>query len=393
MWKSPRKLSWRFSKMTETLGLYIHVPFCKSRCQYCGFYAVTKGDMGRYVDAAAAEMARFAPSFRDRRADTLYLGGGTPSALPKEELSRLMAAVRAHFSIAPDAEITMEMNPSDMTEEYLTAVRDAGVNRLSIGVESHDDRLLSAIGRRHTAKEAEQAVKRAYRLGFHNISIDLMYDLPRQRPEDFEASLLWAMHLPITHLSVYSLIIEEGTPFAFQHARGRLPRPTEEESWAMYQAMCRIPPHYGMKRYEISSFARKGKESRHNEKYWRLDDYLGIGPGAASRIGRVRRTNEGNLSAWEKSLFSGEDVPGEVLHLTEAEDMEEYCFLHLRMVEGIDREAFRKRYGGDLERWYEKELAWLRENRLLSDDGRRVAMTGRGEALGNVVFEKFLRSL
>ena len=273
--------------MTDTLGLYLHIPYCRSRCAYCGFYSNAQLPPDAFVEALLAEMKQKSPRFR-QTVDTVYLGGGTPSALTGDQLGRLFAGVRAFFRVADDAEITMEMNPCDMTEAYLAAARSFGVNRLSVGVQSRDDRLLRAIGRRHTASEAERAVKRAYRMGFHNISVDLMYELPGQSPRDFERTLLWAVHLPVQHLSVYSLILEEGTLLAQRAEQGRLPRPTEGESWAMYQAMCRIPPHYGFARYEISSFARPGFASRHNTKYWRLDEYLGLGPAACSRIGRER---------------------------------------------------------------------------------------------------------
>lgn len=203
--------------------------------------------------------------FEDRLCDTVYLGGGTPSSLSEAQLTRLMKTLSQHFRISDTAEITMEMNPCDMSEDYLKNAMRAGVNRISIGVQEKHDHLLSAIGRRHTAKEAETAVKRAYRMGFHNLSLDLMYELPGQTVKDFEASLRWAVHLPVNHMSIYSLILEDGTRMAQLAERGQLARPGEEESWAMYQAMCRILPGYGFERYEISSFARKGCRSRHNQ--------------------------------------------------------------------------------------------------------------------------------
>ena len=377
--------------MTDTLGLYLHIPYCRSRCAYCGFYSNAQIPPDAFVEALLAEMRQKSPRFR-QTVDTVYLGGGTPSVLTADQLGRLFTGVRAFFRVADDAEITMEMNPCDMTEAYLAAARSFGVNRLSVGVQSRDDRLLRAIGRRHTASEAERAVKRAYRMGFHNISVDLMYELPGQSPRDFERTLLWAVHLPVQHLSVYSLILEEGTLLAQRAEQGRLPRPTEEESWAMYQAMCRIPPHYGFTRYEISSFARPGFASRHNTKYWRLDEYLGLGPAACSRIGRERWQVLPGTRRYIRELLAGREAPMERTVLSEAEEMEEYCFLHLRQRGGIPREDFVRRYGAPVERWYEEALNTLKKENLLAEADGHIFLTYRGAALGNTVFEAFLRS-
>ena len=232
-----------------SLGLYIHIPFCRSRCDYCGFYSIGRKPTDRYMDALTKEMDLKSQDFEDRLCDTVYLGGGTPSSLSEAQLTRLMKTLSQHFRISDTAEITMEMNPCDMSEDYLKNAMRAGVNRISIGVQEKHDHLLSAIGRRHTAKEAETAVKRAYRMGFHNLSLDLMYELPGQTVKDFEASLRWAVHLPVNHMSIYSLILEDGTRMAQLAERGQLARPSEEESWAMYQAMCRILPAYGFERF------------------------------------------------------------------------------------------------------------------------------------------------
>ncbi len=376
--------------MTD-LGIYIHIPFCRSRCDYCGFYSIGRKPSDRFVQAMVKEIEIKAPTFADRTVDTVYLGGGTPSSLSEAQLAEIFSSLRANFSISRDAEITMEMNPCDMSDSYLSNARALGVNRLSVGVQSHDDRLLRAIGRLHTAKEAERAVKRAYRLGFHNISVDLMYELPGQSVSDFEKSICWALHLPVNHMSIYSLILEEGTRMAQLAEKGCLPRPTEEESWAMYQAMCRLLPHYGLERYEISSFARKGYRSRHNQKYWELADYLGLGPAACSRIGRERRENLPGVRLYEKELLSGNLPHEEIEKLSEADEMEEYCFLHLRMKEGIPLADFQKRYGKDIRHWYGKVIDNLLAKKLLREQDGALSLTYRGTALGNYVFGEFLR--
>lgn len=376
--------------MTDTLGLYVHIPFCRSRCLYCGFYSNAGRVPDSYIEALLREIEQ-SRAYAHMDVDTVYLGGGTPSVLSNVQLARLMEGVRAVFSVTEDAEITMEMNPCDMTEDYLRHAGTLGINRLSVGVEAMDDGLLRTIGRRHTALEAEQAVRRAFRAGFQNISIDLMCELPGQSVKAFECALYKAVHWPITHLSVYSLILEEGTRFFQLAAAGKLPRPTEEESWAMYQAMCRILPHYGFRRYEISSFARKGYESRHNQKYWYLSPYIGFGPSACSRVGRRRWQVLPGTRRYIKTLLSGGATPMEETCLTEAEDMEEYCFLHLRMRSGIARTDFEARYGAPIERWYGAELERLRKEGLLVEKNGHIGMTARGAALGNIVFEAFLR--
>lgn len=376
--------------MTDTLGLYLHIPYCRARCRYCGFYSISAMPGDRFIEAMLREMEQYSQAFGEKACDTVYFGGGTPSALSAAQLGALMEGVRRYFHVTDTAEITMEMNPCDMTDAYLAAARQMGINRLSVGVQARQDHLLRAIGRLHSAAEAASAIRRAFRAGFHNISMDLMYELPGQSAADFEASLLWAMHLPITHMSIYSLILEEGTPFARLAEKGRLPRPTEAESWAMYQAMCRVPGHYGFSRYEISSFARPGFASRHNEKYWRLDPYLGMGPAACSRIGRERWKNVPGTKQYIQELMAGRSAPIEKEALTEAEEMEEYCFLHLRMASGIPLADFERRYGHPLTARYAEPVKRLLAEKLLVLEEGSLRLTRRGMAVGNLVFEEFL---
>ena len=374
----------------KTLGLYIHIPFCRSKCGYCDFYSLAGKTDERYVQALCEEIRLRSPQFRNRICDSVYFGGGTPSMLSPESLWVIMDTLHQCFSIDRQAEITMEMNPCDMTADYLSAVKGMGINRVSAGVQTNNDTLLSFLGRRHTASEAAAASRRAYRAGIHNISLDLMYELPGQTVKDFEKSLLWAVHLPVNHMSVYSLIIEEGTRFGQLMKKGLLQRPDELESWQMYQAMCRILPHYGLERYEISSFARKGYRSRHNMKYWRLDDYLGLGPAACSRIGHMRFEDVPGIRQYIRALLSGQLPPEEKTELSVYEEIEEYCFMHLRMREGFSRKAFEERYGNPLETYYKDTVEVLKRQKLLREDEGMIHMTPHGAAIGNYVFEQFL---
>lgn len=377
--------------MTDHAGLYIHIPFCRSRCQYCGFYSETRCCTDAYVKAAVREMELRSTDGAPYLFDTVYFGGGTPSCLSPGQTEELLSEARKWFPVSDHAEITMEMNPCDMSDPWLRNIYGLGVNRISVGVQSQRDDLLIRIGRRHTAAEARSAVRRAFRTGFHNISIDLMYDLPGQTPRDFRKALQTAAHLPITHISVYSLILEEGTPFWRQRERGHLRLPPEEESWVMYQDMCRIPAQYGFRRYEISSFARPGYESAHNQKYWRMDPYIGIGPSAHSNVGDLRWGNSPDLAAYMKTLSDGALPPHEKRVLTEKSRMEEYCFLHLRMTEGIGAEDFQNSFGHPLAYWYGNTISRLESENLIRRDSGRVFLTYKGMALGNLVFEQFLQ--
>lgn len=377
--------------MTEskTLGLYLHIPFCRSRCYYCGFYSIGGKLTNSFLDALAREMENKSKFVEDRICDTVYLGGGTPSVLSGNQLKSIMEALRRYFHIYENAEITMEMNPCDMTEAYLKNALTQGINRISVGVQANHDELLAKLGRRHTAAEAEKAVNRAFKTGFRNISIDLMCELPRQTVDDFEKTLKYAVHLPITHMSVYSLILEEGTRFYQMASRGILARPSENDSWRMYQLMCRILPHYGFERYEISSFARKGFRSVHNGKYWKLEDYLGLGPSACSRIGRERWENISDLRLYEERLASNEPAE-ERIFLSQKEEMEEFAFLGLRMKEGINGRKFYQRYGKEIVEVYGNVLEKLAKEKMIFLNNGNVQMTYKGAALGNYVFEQFL---
>lgn len=341
---------------------------------------------------AVREMEQYCGQKGSPAVDTVYIGGGTPSTMGAGDAAFLMDRIRQIFSVSSGAEITMEMNPCDMTPEFLEKTRRLGINRISIGIQAFQDDLLKKIGRRHTAAEGMQAVKRAWKAGYRNISIDLMYDLPGQSPEDFRRSLEKAVHLPITHLSVYSLIIEEGTPFDRWNRMGKLLRPAEEDSWRMYQMMCRILPHYGFGRYEISSFARPGFQSVHNKKYWTGRPWLGIGPSAVSFMKGERWKNISSLKRYEECLTEGKQPDREREILTAAERMEEYCFLHLRMTEGIPRTAFESLFGHPPETWYRQQIQFLLQAGLLEEKENFLRMTPRGMALGNFVFEQFIRT-
>lgn len=376
--------------MTEDLGLYLHIPFCKSRCSYCNFYSIGMKADDKFVKAFEKEIELKSCKYKNKICDTIYFGGGTPSTLSSIQVESIMKKLFRHFNISKNAEITMELNPCDMTKEYLASIRKIGINRISVGIQTNYDSLLLKIGRLHTAKQAEKAIYQAKKEGFSNISIDLMYELPMQTSKDFKNTLLWAVHLPIRHMSIYSLIIEEGTRFSQLYKKGLLNRPSEEASWEMYQSMCRILPHYGFERYEISSFAQKGYKSEHNMKYWKLDDYLGLGPAACSRIKHERLENLPGVRLYQKQLLSGENPPEKIYKLSIEEEMEEFCFLQLRMKEGINKEKFAERYNKDIKEIYKDKIEMLKNKKLLKESENHIFLTEKGFAFGNYVFEQFL---
>lgn len=376
--------------MTEDLGLYLHIPFCKSRCSYCNFYSIGMKADDKFVKAFEKEIELKSCKYKNKICDTIYFGGGTPSTLSSIQVESIMKKLFRHFNISKNAEITMELNPCDMTKEYLASIRKIGINRISVGIQTNYDSLLLKIGRLHTAKQAEKAIYQAKKEGFSNISIDLMYELPMQTSKDFKNTLLWAVHLPVRHMSIYSLIIEEGTRFSQLYKKGLLNKPSEEASWEMYQSMCRILPHYGFERYEISSFAQKGYKSEHNMKYWKLDDYLGLGPAACSRIKHERLENLPGVRLYQKQLLSGENPPEKIYKLSVEEEMEEFCFLQLRMKEGINKEKFVERYNKDIKEIYEDKIEMLKNKKLLKESENHIFLTEKGFAFGNYVFEQFL---
>lgn len=378
--------------MTDNLGLYLHIPFCRTRCSYCNFYSIGMKIDEKFITAIEKEIDIKSELYKDRICDTVYFGGGTPSTLSEHQIKRIMDKLFSNFNISKNAEITMELNPCDMTNSYLFALMKSGINRISVGIQSNYDFLLKKIGRLHTAKEAEKAIYAAKKEGFKNISIDLMYELPGQSAKEFKNTLLWAVHLPIKHMSVYSLIIEEGTKFFQLYKKGILDRPSEEISWEMYQLMCRVLPHYGFERYEISSFAQKGYRSRHNTKYWELDDYLGLGPAACSRIKHERREVLPGVRLYQKQLLLGDLPPEKIYKLSRNEEIEEFCFLHLRMKEGINKKKFKERYGEKIESMYGDKLNMLKFRKLIKETGENIFLTKKGFAFGNYVFEQFLLS-
>lgn len=406
-------------------GLYVHLPFCRQKCFYCDFpsYAGKESRMAVYVEALLGELAREGAPLRAKWGPprTVYLGGGTPTALPPALMERLLAGLRDFLAVgggprqdvsavraaaaagqaassdrardaaASDAlEFTCECNPGTVDAAYLSLLRAGGVNRLSFGVQTFDDALLRRIGRIHTAAEACAAVRQARAAGFRNLSLDLMYGLPGQTRAGLEASVRQALALAPQHISIYGLQVEEGTAFARAQAAGRLALPSDEESEAMYDYMTTALPAAGYARYEISNFARPGFESRHNLGYWQDVPYLGVGAAAHSYLDGQRYENPRGIEEYLAALRESGRARREEELLTRATSMEEFAFLALRTARGIDRARFAARFGCALASVYADAIARMRARGFLEEDAQGVRLTPLGMKYGNWVFEAFL---
>lgn len=323
------------------LGLYIHIPFCRSKCAYCDFYSLADAEerMDDYCRALERHLAEVAPQAECHKADTVYFGGGTPSYLGAERLCRLLGSIRRLYKVDKHAEITLEANPDSATDrKALKRLRKAGFNRLSLGVQSMDDALLQAIGRIHTRQQVQEAVAAARKAGFKNLSLDLIYGLPGQTMEGWEKTLSDAVGLHPEHLSCYGLKLEEGTPL--YRRQGELTFPDEDMQADMYLYAVEFLKQCGYEQYEISNFAKPGFASRHNLKYWLMQEYAGFGPGAHSDFGNVRYGYVRDLERYLK----GELVLQESETVDADEREREYLMLRLRTVQGVDPREFEYRF-------------------------------------------------
>ena len=326
----------------RTLGLYLHIPFCRSKCLYCDFCSLpNRSDevIERYTSRLCGDVAAWGERCREYAVDTVFFGGGTPTLLNERQLSRIMEAVHAAFRVAPDAEITAECNPATGGRDLFRTMRRAGFNRLSIGLQSAHSRELKALGRLHDFDGFLRTWEEAREAGFDNLNADVMFGVPYQTRDSFLRTLESVTALRPEHLSAYALSLEEGTPLA--RMADRLPMPDEDETAAMYRDAVAFLAGQGLEQYEISNFARAGYQSRHNRKYWNAEEYLGLGPAAHSDLGGVRSGNSRDVDAY----LRGEDVTAERSEPSRQERENEYVMLRMRLCEGLDCAAFRERFG------------------------------------------------
>lgn len=375
----------------RTAGVYVHIPFCPKKCGYCDFnsYAGYKdGTKARYVAALCAEIRRRAEP--ETRVPTIFFGGGTPTSLAASDLLRILDTVKASFCVDADAEVTTEANPGTADVRELAALRAGGFNRISFGVQSFNDRLLKTLDRIHSSEEAERAVRAAKDAGFANINIDLMFALPRQTMADWDRSMDRAFALDLPHLSMYSLIVEEGTAFWAKRERGKLPLPGEEREAAMFARCLERAGAAGYERYEVSNYARPGFACRHNLIYWRNEAYFGFGAGAASYLDGARTMNERLPGRYADAVTTHGAATVSEERLEPRETMGETMMLGLRLTEGVDLAAFTGRFGIRAEDVFQAEIASLTANRLIEARDGRLRLTERGLFVGNEVTLAFL---
>ena len=359
------------------LELYIHIPFCVKKCLYCDFLSAPSSEEERqeYVTGLCRQIRNYCGLAKAYHVVSIFVGGGTPSILDKEQLLGIFDAVRDTFTVDGDAEITIEVNPGTVTEEKLKAYLKAGINRLSIGLQSAENEELRLLGRIHTYEDFLSTYGLAREMGFRNINVDLMSAIPKQTVEGWERTLRKVVRLRPEHISAYSLIIEEGTPFYERYGKGGHgdELPGEEEERRMYWRTARLLEEYGYRRYEISNYALPGYECRHNLGYWNRTEYLGIGTGAASLMDNRR---------WNY----GEEPAG----LSVREQMEEFMFLGLRMTCGVSNVRFVQEFGVHIESIYGEIIRKLSEEGLLLQDGAAIRLSDWGMDVSNYVMSKFL---
>lgn len=406
-------------QIMKSISIYIHIPFCVKKCQYCDFLSAPADSRAQevYLRALKQEIREQAARYREYEVQTVFIGGGTPTAVPCEKLCEVLKTVFTCYRVNPQAEISMEANPGTVTKEALLAYRKAGINRLSIGLQSTDDGELKLLGRIHTYRDFLQTYRWAQEAGFTNINLDIMSALPGQSVENYKKSLETVLSLRPQHISAYSLIVEEGTPFyekygqeseKLQATGEKQPDlPSEEEEREMYALTERLLAAAGYHRYEISNYALPGMECRHNRVYWKRGNYAGFGLGAASMVENVRFENTRKMQEYlaeyagvpdaepvsadvaqgdMQQIFRGENVHP----LSQQEQMEETMFLGLRLTEGVSKAEFHRQFGVSMEQIYGKVIQENIVQGLLADEAGYVCLTREGMDLSNYVMAQFL---
>jgi len=391
---------------SQLVSIYIHIPFCRSRCTYCDFntYAGMEAYIADYATALKKEIHLARPLLKtDESIHTIYIGGGTPTVLPAQQFAHILECIRREYPLTEDVEVTTEANPLLLTVEGLRALKRAGMNRLSMGMQSGDPQELKLLGRRHTLADVVQSMDFARQAGFENINLDLIFGVPGQSLASLQASLEKALTLQPQHLSLYSLTVEEATPLARMLREGTLPEPDADVAADMYEWLMFYLPGQGYGQYEISNWARGAAyRSRHNLQYWHYGPYLGFGAGAHSSKEHVRWANTaaipdyiGRMQGAQTWQLDKPPAAVDVLPLSEWDEIQETMMMGLRLTEeGVSASAFQIRFGRTIDEIYPKEIASLLDNGLLEWAGegqaRSLRLTRRGRMLGNQVFMQFI---
>lgn len=377
--------------MGKRLGIYIHIPFCASKCGYCDFYSLAGCDrkMPAYQSALLAHISESADAMKTFEIDTIYIGGGTPSHYGAKRIVEILDELKRQGNVRLDSEITVEVNPDSARYDDLKRLRNAGVNRLSMGVQSANNDILKIIGRRHNFKQVEIAMENARRAGFENVSIDLIYGLPSQTKGEWAETLSKALELHPEHVSCYALKIEEGTPM-YRYA-GSPVIPDEDEQADMYMYAVETLARFGFEQYEISNFAIPGYESKHNLKYWQLGDYMGFGPGAHSMVDNLRYSYIRDLNGYIAGVSGEENIIDEYEPIVPIQRAAEYLMLGMRTAHGISREEYHKIYRSDWEP-IDETFKLFKKKGWAVRDGERWRLTPSGYMVSNPLINAVLEA-
>lgn len=381
--------------MKKDLGLYVHIPFCVKKCEYCDFLSWSAGEEEReqYVNALLTEIESYRDFAKGYRVSTIFVGGGTPSVLLPKQMEQVLQKIYEVFELEKRPEITVEVNPGTVDEEKLQCYKKNGVNRLSMGLQSVKDEKLRLLGRIHTYQEFVESYELARKVGFDNISIDLISSVPGQTLREWKEELETAAAQNPEHISVYQLIIEEGTLFYEKYAEHPEFLPDEETSREIYLWTGKFLKEAGYEQYEISNYAKQGKESKHNLKYWERGDYLGLGLGAASMVRNIRMSNTKDMKTYLERCDKPKTMREDVQFLEEPRQMEEFMFLGLRKTRGVSKKEFRRIFGREMDMVYEKALHKCLENGMLLEHKDRIFLSEEGTLLSNMVLSEFLFDL
>lgn len=376
----------------KKLGIYVHIPFCMRKCYYCDFYSVKwdKQSEENYVKAVIREIEGYKQLGSEYIADTIYFGGGTPTVINPSNIRKIIQVVKDIFTVDAAAEISIEANPNTLTSENLTTYKASGINRLSIGVQSLNDNILKSIGRLHDSRQALEAIELARTLGFENINADVMFNIPNQTVKDIIYTLTQLAEKKVNHISFYSLKLEKGTPMYQMEKNHTISMLEEEEEREMYYAGREEMKKYNLLQYEISNFAEKGYECKHNLKYWQQNEYIGIGTAAHSFLNKKRYSNISDIDTYCKNADSGDFNRITLEVLDSAALMFEYIMLNLRLTKGLDVKEFNQRFLTDFNNYYRKEIDYLIQNKLLAYENNSVKLTEKGMDISNYVFQRFL---
>lgn len=373
-------------------GLYIHIPFCVRKCLYCDFLSFDNAENVKedYMEALYKEIKAAKGDLSGRKIDTVFIGGGTPSTVSPRLLGKVLSVVTDELDLADDAEITTELNPGTVTEGSLSDYKAMGINRLSIGLQAYQNRILKTLGRIHTAEKFEETFALARKVGFKNINADIMFALPGQTMGDVKETLERLTELSPEHISAYSLIVEEGTPFKKMFDKGIYKETDEALDREMYRYICEYLKGVGYGRYEISNFAKNGFESRHNSIYWRTYEYKGFGLGASSYFNGERFHNSSDMSKYLKHSDNPQIIKEDVELLSYEDKISEFMFMGLRMEKGVSKTEFKNRFKTEMKSVFFETIEKYKEMGLLEETEDTLRLTDRGIDVSNVIFADFL---